>query len=273
MSSNRTLYYSIEKIRGTFSKVSITSFFKIAFPLSNNGNGIGGGLLTRLQRAGVLDYNASNGLDPIEHLELLCSSTILPGPSFKASEVIGNRQGIVEKYPLYKQYPELAMTFFVDSNHKIIRFFEEWTNFINPLYGNSGAEADSLSNGQIGSDASSENSYYRLRYPDQYTQNILVTKFERDLNSIEAVGNQTRVKNSSYLTYKFIKAYPNNIIASPVSYNGSDILTYTVTFNYSRYIVLQQPALFGATLTINDATTQQQQLGDFFQNPLSATIA
>lgn len=272
MSSNQTLHYPIEKIRRTFSKVSVTSFFKVAFPLSNNDNGLGGGLLNRLAKAGVLDYNASEGLDPLEHIELLCSNTILPGPAFKASEVIGNRQGIVEKYPLYKQYPELAMTFFVDSNHKIIRFFEEWTNYINPLYGNSGREVSSTPNGQISQDASAENSYYRLRYPDQYTQNILVTKFERDLNSIEADGNQTRFKNSSYLTYKFIKAYPNNIIASPVSYNGSDILTYTVTFNYSRYIVLQSSPAFGPSLTINDATTQSSW-GDYSENPLSSTFA
>jgi hypothetical protein len=255
MSSNQTLYYPIEKIKNTFTKVSITSFFKVAFPISNKGNTVGQGLLDRLVSTGVLNTSDAQGLDAIEHIELLCSNTILPGPAFKTSDTLGNRQGIVEKVPLYKQYPELAMTFYVDSNHAIIKFFEGWTNYINPLYGNSGVELIPNNLGQNGNEALYENDYYRLRYPNEYTQNILVTKFERDMNSVYTSGNRIGVKQSNQLTYNFIQAYPNNIIA------------YTVTFNYSRYVLQSTPENNGKTVLINDATTQKDWIDPDIYNP------
>jgi hypothetical protein len=255
MSSNEKLYYPIEKVRSTFQKVSITSLFKVGFPLSNNSNLRGNGLIDWLSLAGIYDISQSEGLDPIEHIELLCSSAVLPGPSFKLSETYGNRQGVLEKYPLYKQFPEIALTFYVDSNHKIIKFFEEWTNYMNPLYNPYTGKVQTSNKGQNLADAAAENDYFKMRYPNQYTQNLFVTKFERDTYTAESNSLGVRYKNTPQFTYKFIKAYPNNIIPSPVTYNGSDILSYTVTFNYSRYVVMSRPIEYSKTLSIADATT------------------
>jgi hypothetical protein len=254
MSSNERLYYPIENVKNTFSKVSISSFYKVAFQLSNNG-----GLINWLAASGIYDRATSNGLDPIESIELLCSGAILPGTSFKMSEVMGNRQGVLEKYPVFKQYPELALTFYVDNNHKVIKFFEEWTNFISPLYNASSGQVRPTKNGLNPREASSENGYFKLRYPDDYTQTIYITKFERDLNTL---SNDFRFTNSPTLSYKFIKAYPNNIVASPVSYNGTDILSYTVTFVYSRYVVLSTDKVFGSSILISDTPTQSVSTGN-----------
>ena len=224
MSSNTRLYYPIEKIRNTFSKVSLNTFYKVAFPLSNRSAGTAG-LVDWLKAAGIYNVAESNGLDPIEAIELLCSGTVLPGPNFKTTDTISNRQGIVEKYPILRQYPELTMTFYVDNNHKIIRFFEEWINFINPLYSGEGVVRSS-EQGQQYPVAGNENNFMKFRYPNEYCQRILVTKFEKDLGTVTR-NNSTTVTsfNSSYLTYEFIQAYPSNIIVSPVSYQTSEILT------------------------------------------------
>lgn len=258
MSSNTRLYYPIEKIRNTFSKVSLNTFYKVAFPLSDRAAGRNG-LVSWLKTAGIYDVAESNGLDPIEAIELLCSGTVLPGPNFKTTDTISNRQGIVEKYPILRQYPELTMTFYVDNNHKIIRFFEEWINFINPLYSGEGIVTSS-EQGQQYPIAGNENNFMKFRYPNEYCQRILVTKFEKDLGTVTR-NNSTTVTsfNSSYLTYEFIQAYPSNIIVSPVSYQTSEILTFTVNFNYSRYIIrrnLGAAKQYESKLTVPDVQTR-----------------
>ena len=257
MSSNTRLYYPIEKIRGNLSKVSINTFYKVGFPLSNRSGGAPG-LVDWLRSAGIYDTKDTNGLDPLEAIELMCSGTVLPGPNFKTTDTVGNRQGIIEKYPILRQYPELTMSFYVDNNHKIIRFFEEWINFINPLYSGAGVVGSSVQ-GQTYPLAGNENNYTKFRYPNEYCQRIMVTKFERDLNTKSSSGGQINVFNSSYLTYEFIQAYPSNIIVSPVSYQSSEILTFTVNFNYSRYITrrsIGQTASYTPTVSVPDVAVE-----------------
>jgi hypothetical protein len=248
MSSNEKLYYPIESIRNTFSKVSMSSFYKVAFPIS-------GGLKSWLIQTGLYSYNLSDGLDPIESIELLCSGAILPGVSFKMSETVGNRQGVLEKYPVFKQYPELSLTFYVDANHKVIKFFEEWSNYIIPLYNPSG-KITANQNGLDSAQASKENSYFKIKYPNEYTQTIYITKFERDLNTPKQVFDGVKYYNSPTVSYKFIKAYPNNIVASPVSYEGTTVLSYTVTFVYTRYFINTTDQVFSNTISIPDLITQ-----------------
>ena len=146
------------------------------------------------------------------------------------------------------------MTFYVDKNHAVIRFFEEWFNYINPLhYG--GKAIPSTRKGQNDSDAFENAAHYHMRYPDEYCQHILLTKFEKDLQS---GGSAT---NSSYYTYEFIQAFPSNITGVPVSYQGSQVLKYTVVFDYMRYITRRTPAtipnvIFGPnSIPVSDLTT------------------
>lgn len=234
MSSNQKLYYPIENIRNTFSKVSTTSFYKVAFPIS-------GGLQKWLKNTGFYKLKNSDGLDPIESIELLCSGAILPGTSLKMTEVVGNRQGVLEKYPILKQYPEVSLTFYVDTNHSVVKFFEEWTNYIMPLYSPKGGAVDTNDKGLIAKKANNDNDYFRMRYPKEYMQTFYITKFERDLNALKPTGKNGKGKykytNSPMLTYEFVNAYPSNIVASAVSYEGTSVFTYTVTLIYQRYFI------------------------------------
>lgn len=247
MSSNQKLYYPIESIRNTFSKVSTTSFYKVAFPIN-------GGLKDWLTKTGLYKSNDSDGLDAIESIELLCSGAVLPGTNLKVTETLGNRQGVLEKYPIFKQYPDLALTFYVDANHKVIKFFEEWTNYISPLYSTTEGQVATSDVGISAKYAKNESSYFKFRYPNDYTQTIYVTKFEKNLNALQKDSEgKYSYKNSSLLTYEFVKAYPNNIVASAVSYEGSNILTFTVTFTYSRYYVnTSQPSGSSTSIVVPD---------------------
>lgn len=238
----KRLAYSIESVRNTFSKVSTTTFFKVTFPIA-------GGLKEWLSNCGLYDNVDTDGLDAMEKIELLCSEAVIPGPSFKTAEVIGNRQGVVEKYPMIRAFPELTLTFYVDKNHGVIRFFEEWYNYINPLFAD-GTKIESTERGQNSSGAYQNSSYYKMKYPDEFCQHILLTKFEKDLESVSG-----SYANSSYYTYEFIQAFPSNITGVPVSYQGSQVLKYTVVFDYMRYITRRTPANTTAT-GIPDLTTQ-----------------
>ena len=40
------------------------------------------------------------------------------------------------------------------------------------------------------------------------------------------------------MTYKFLNAFPTNLTALPVTYEGSTITKTTVSFNYDRYVIL-----------------------------------
>lgn len=251
MSSNEKLYYPIEKIRGTFSRVASTSFYKVAFPIS-------GGLKKWLTQTGFYKIKNGNGLDPIEAVELLCSAAILPGTSFKMTETLGNRQGVLEKYPVFKQYPELALTFYVDTDHNVIKFFEEWSNYISPLYTSKG-KVDTSDKGLVAKQAKNENNYFKMRYPNEYTQTIYITKFERDMNALKPTGKggkgNYKFGTSPVLTYEFVKAYPSNIIASAVAYEGTSVLSLTVNFVYSRYFINTSKPTTNNSIIIPDLKT------------------
>ena len=57
------------------------------------------------------------------------------------------------------------------------------------------------------------------------------------VNSPNKVGGGG-TKNHTTLTYQFIDAFPTNITALPLSYEGSTITKTTINFSYSRYIVM-----------------------------------
>ena len=230
--SPQKLTSTIESVKNTFSKVSTTTFFNVTFPLNQT-------LRTWLSETGIFDTSETDGLDGMEKIELLCADATLPGPSFKKTEVMGNRQGIRESYPILRALPEVSLTFYVDKDHAIIRFFEGWCNYINPLSYNGGV-IKSTRREQNDSNAFNDAAIYKFKYPNDYCQHILITKFEKDLEAVSSAS----LANSSYLTYEFIQAYPSSVMASPVSYQGSQVLRYTVVFDYMRYITRRTPAGF-----------------------------
>lgn len=251
---------TIDSVRNTFGKVSTTTFFKVTFPIN-------AGLKSWLSNTGIYDTVETDGLDGMEKIELLCSEAILPGPSFKKTEVLGNRQGVRESYPILRAFPEVQLTFYVDKHHAIIRFFEEWVNYINPLYEDNRPIVSSR-RGQNDSGAFNKSSTYKMKYPDEYCQTFMITKFEKDLSRVYGGS----VANSTYYTYEFLKAYPSSVLAAPVSYQGSQVLKYTVVFDYMRYITRRTPqAAFVqplSPLSMGDIGTQSflGNSGNLFSN-------
>ena len=92
-----------------------------------------------------------------------------------------------------------------------------------------------------------------MRYPNEYKcDETRIIKFERDYKR--------------YIEYRFFGLFPISLNATPVSYEGSQILKATASFHYDRYYAGQSSSL-DAFLKRNDnkqqpassGTTSQQQ--------------
>lgn len=229
-----------------FGRLSLTSQFKVALHLTSGG---AGDVLSK--------YLTDVGLtsDPIinEYYNFYCAETTLPGATFDTFEESGSRQGVVETFPSKRVYSPFNMTFYIDNDYRIIRLFEEWMNYINPIYG-AGGRIPGSSAGQ--GDAKRKTDFFRLRYPDSYKRIISVVKFERNFVKYKdptnlSINDQVEENNSPSdgyigkgklspvptLTYRMIDAFPTNITGIPVSYEGSTILKTTIDFSYSRYVI------------------------------------
>jgi len=226
------LYLSIPNASPIFSKLAISSQFKVSLDLvrrSQIGDNLG--LYEYLTNCGLFNDTTSTS----QKYDFLCSQASLPGSNFNISEELGSRQGMTERFASRRIYNEFDLTFYIDDDYNVLRMFEEWMNYINPVYNETNGRYDGNESSQF--DAYQErNTYSRFRYPDDYRRRISITKFERDFLQNPNDQNNT-FKNMPLLTYRFIDTFPVNINAVPMSYDGSTFLQVTVVFTYLRHTV------------------------------------
>jgi len=217
---------TLDSARDIFGALSISSQFKVALHLTNS-SGSDDKLMSWLNAANLTKDMAKN-----TYYDFFCHSVQIPGAVMNTAEEIGSRQGITEQIPLSRVFAPVTMEFYVDNDYRLIRLFEEWMNFINPLHGPNGEYKQT----GIGfGNSKNRNDFFRLRYPDEYKRIISIVKFERNFKERpELSGGQ--LGNVPTITYRLIDAFPTNITAIPLSYEGSTITKTTVEFSYSRYV-------------------------------------
>jgi len=144
-------------------------------------------------------------------LRLACHEASLPGSSFATHELNNKYQNSTVKNVYRKTFDQTAsFSFYVDKNYDLIYFFENWMSYIM----NEENEADR-----------NPKSSYRAKFPSTYkSQKITISKFEKDYAG-------------DVLVYNFLDAYPASIDSMPISYQGSEILSCRVNFNYTRYVL------------------------------------
>ena len=226
-------------------EISQSSQFK--FNLFLNGNGTGSAnsdLDSWLRSCGVFGGNAN---DETLKYELLCHQAQLPGTQFELATEKGGYQGITETFARARQFTQFAVSFYVDTDYNVLRLFEEWMNFINPLTTQEGPTitgdpAGSLLRGS----AADRNSFLRMRYPSTYKKTIAITKFERNAgfqaNSTMTEsnpGSDLFRQESKSISYQFINAFPIQVAAVNMSYGSTELLKVDVVFNYDRYITIK----------------------------------
>ena len=221
----------LDGARDIFGALSITSQFKVALHLTNTTSD-DDKLMQWLTKSGLTSDVAKN-----TYYDFYCAEAVIPGATFEVTEEAGSRQGIIERIPTRRIYTPVTLTFYVDKDYQLIRLFEEWMNFINPIYGSDGngpggrfgPSTNGFGNSKNGND------FYRMRYPNDYKRTISIIKFERNFIA-DPSKSGSQLGNVPSITYRLIEAFPTNITAMPVSYEGSTITKTTVEFSYSRYV-------------------------------------
>ena len=225
---------------------SLSSFFKVQLDLANTGVGAGG-LENWLGTSGIY---SSDGLG-IERFSLLASEAILPGTNMAVITEQGSRQGIIEKFAAQRTYNDIALTYYVTGDYKTLRLFQEWINYINPLYSATGSPLEAKPFGYPR--AVDKNQFQRLRYPDEYKRSLSITKFERNIGNTGSIktyrGSQipevdpVLTPEESFvpdaISYKFINVFPTSIQDIALTYQASTVLQVTVEFAYDRYVIVQ----------------------------------
>ena len=198
--SRRPKYYPINTIRSRFQTVALDNKYQVFIePNLNVYNAAADAGITRR----FID----------EDLGLYVSDAVLPGSSFADVEVSGDRQGITERMPFKRIYDDITLTFMVDREYKVIKFFESWMQLINPLHG----DTDGKANNQV----------MTLRYPKDYKCGISIAKFNKDYFK-RGVG---------FVYYCMVRSWPLSVAPVPVNYDSGSVLKLNVTFRYERYIM------------------------------------
>tara|TARA_Y100001963_G_C6665402_1_gene392472 strand:+ start:38 stop:748 length:711 start_codon:yes stop_codon:yes gene_type:complete len=226
--STESLYINMNDVSNILTKVAISSQFKVSLNLNRNTGDQD--LLSYLTRCGIFDSVDSTG----ESYDFLCSQAALPSSQLFYGEERGSRQGTIERFPTFRVYDMFGLTFYVDRDYNVVRLFEEWVNYINPIYDTTG-RYEGQKQGQLNT-YRDRSSHYRLRYPDSYKRDISITKFERDLVRNPNDPNSI-LNNVPLLTYRFIDCFPESINTVPLTYEGSTVLELTVNFMFLRHTV------------------------------------
>jgi len=243
---------SVSQLKSTILNPALTSHFVCSF---NPPDEVRSWVNQYRNQAGLGDgYGFEQNGASAEFFSLSCSEASLPGSSLATHEINNDFTGVTERHVYRRQYDDRAdFTFYVDHDYNIIFFFENWMSYIvNEQYtGTTGVRNAGIER---------INYNYRVNFPNNYKTEIYLKKFEKDYRG--------RV-----LQYRFLNAYPISITSMPVSYESSQLLKCTVSFNYSRYIVgggevLESPSFENPEFGI-DTTGQFGQSGfNITRNPL-----
>ena len=173
-------------------------------------------------------------LDNIDYdnISLLCSEATLPGSSLTTHDVTNDYHGVTEKMAYRRMYDEtVGLTFYVDRNYKVIELIEGWMDYITG----------------IDNKRTYKNPYasYRMSYPTTYKSNMFLTKFEKDQfkRDFSETRGGTRTTSRTVLDYTFVSAFPLSLTAIPVSYEDSQVLKCSVSFNFIRYVMERKKSL------------------------------
>ena len=235
--TNDELYLTMPEMSEVLKKLSLTSQFKVSLEL-NRSSTESNKLSKYLTDCGIFDKKRSSS----DSYDFLCSEANLPSSSLEMSEEMGSRQGTIERFATRRLYNEFDFTFYVDSEYNVLRLFEEWMNFISPVY-DEFSKYEGAPESQLGT-YGDRNNFSRFRYPNDYKRRLAITKFERDFlkKPNEAQASYGNLTNQTLLTYQFIDAFPVNINAVPLTYEGSSITQVSVGFNYLRHTVSKHGA-------------------------------
>ena len=225
---------SVSKIKANLLNIAQSSLYKMTIPIPT---------------AVRSTLNLNDG--DYENINLLCSEATLPGSSLTTHEVNNDYHGMTEKMAYRRLYDEtVGLTFYVDRNYKVIEMIEGWMDYITG----------------VDNKRTYKNPYvsYRMAYPSSYKENMFLTKFEKDqfTRDFSETRGGSRTTSRTVLDYTFVNAFPLSLTAIPVSYEDSQVLKCSASFNFIRYVMERKKSL----VTGGDFDTAFYQARDLIVN-------
>ena len=281
---------------------SLSSFYIVNLDLAmgtSNSDGAEESLENWLTSCGV--FNTPYAM---RRFSLLATEAILPGTAMSTLEEKGSRQGITERFATQRGYNDIAITYYIPSDYTSLRLFQEWINFMNPLYyraGVGGGDDVRLTSGYTSGypNATDSNSFHRFRYPNEYKKSLTITKFERNvgqtrsaLKSFETTPEEERGKFATFredpndnlelqkkyglfdpeaISYKFINAFPTAVQDVALTYQNSTVLQVTVEFAYDRYIIVTNQGDIGTDRSKPNSPNAESNQGEVISDGSNKT--
>ena len=216
---------SVSKIKANLLNVAQSSLYRMTIPIPTTVRS-------------TLNLNDGD----FENINLLCCEATLPGSSLTTHEVNNDYHGVTEKMAYRRLYDEtIGLTFYVDRDYKVIEMIEGWLDYISG----------------VDNKRTYKNPYvsYRMAYPSSYKANMFLTKFEKDHFSrdFSKTRGGSRTTSRTVLDYTFVNAFPLSLTAIPVSYDGSEILKCSTSFNFIRYVMEKSTSPVGSNLNVGSS--------------------
>lgn len=196
---------TLEDVKPIIGNLSRDNYYEVRF----------GGLSSPL-----LQYVGARGVDQqfiAGSFGLMAYEAQLPGSSL-ADIQSNNFLGVTENFAHRKQFSDLSLSFYCDSEYKGLKFLEHWMEFA--VSGNG--------TGRVTNNYADSNYSYRLRYPNEYKSGATtILKFESSVRQV--------------LSYSFIGLFPKSISSVPLSYGPKGgplggITKINCNFKYDRFI-------------------------------------
>ena len=142
----------------------------------------------------------------------------------------------------------IGLTFYVDRNYKVIEMIEGWMDYISGIN-----DTRTYEDPYVG---------YRMSYPKSYKNNIYLTKFEKDhfTRDFSTSGSTSTRTARTTLDYTFVQAFPLALTSIPVSYEASDVLKCSVSFNFIRYVQKRKKSVFSIQDVLGEGGTTRDMI-------------
>ena len=192
-------------------------------------------------------YNAGS------YLALFCSEAVLPGSDIQTGSIDGLRQGLSQQYATFRRFPDILLTYYLQTDYYTNDVFNAWMEFISPtrIKGDSGTGF-----GLSSDDRKQVAAFRRIQYPETYKCNMEITAFSKDVNTEFSKLNKTNRFNNqlpSSITYHIRNVFPSSIVAAPLAYGRAELIKTTITFKYEQYFI-DRTSRKGAILSESDNT-------------------
>ena len=73
------------------------------------------------------------------------------------------------------------------------------------------------------------------------------------MGNYSASGSTATRTARTTLDYTFVNAFPLSLTAIPVSYDGSEVLKCSASFNFIRYVMEKSTSLVGSSLNVGSS--------------------